>query len=162
MPFIDGSCGVSVNMTKAGFNLLSGLAFVARNAVWVGIPQESSAREGPVTNAQLLYIHENGSPVHNIPPRPVMQIGLSKPENASRIRQYLNEGIKMALLGNKSGAEIAYHKAGMIGENAVKSVFGSGEIAPNAPSTVARKGSSAPLIDTGSLRNAITHVIRKR
>ena len=59
--------------------------------------------------------------------------------------------------------------------NAVKKIMGSGELAPNAPITVTGgwmrnpvsgkpvhikgKGSSAPLIDTGSLRSSITHVV---
>ena len=33
---------------------------------------------------------------------------------------------------------------------------------PNAPSTIRRKGSSNPLIDTGRLRASITYVVRRR
>ena len=33
---------------------------------------------------------------------------------------------------------------------------------PNAPATVARKGSSNPLIDTGQLRQSITHITKVR
>jgi hypothetical protein len=37
-----------------------------------------------------------------------------------------------------------------------KIVDGAGVPPPNAPSTVAKKGSSRPLVDTGRLVNAIT------
>ncbi|MBR1821501.1 MAG: hypothetical protein IJ769_07760 [Clostridia bacterium] len=63
----------------------------------------------------------------------------------------------------------------MYGENAVKDYFTGGHFAPNAgitveggwmwnriahkPFKVKGKGSSTPLIDTGSLRSSITHVI---
>jgi hypothetical protein len=35
-------------------------------------------------------------------------------------------------------------------------------IAPNKPSTVERKGSSRPLIDTGALKRSTTYVVRSK
>lgn len=141
--------------------LVKGFKFVRETGVYVGIPQERNAGRGSVTNAELLYIHTNGSPAHNIPARPTIEPALAKPETAKQIQDLLIQGIKSALMGNLSGAEAAYNRAGMVGAAAAQEVFGSGDLAPNAPSTIARKGSSAPLIDTGSLRANVTYVVRK-
>lgn len=65
------------------------------------------------------------------------------------------------------GKQTAKDAAGVVGlfvENAIKKTITVLSDPPNAPSTIARKGSSNPLIDTGQLRQAITHkvVIGKR
>jgi len=51
----------------------------------------------------------------------------------------------------------------MIGRDACKNYIKAGNnLAPNAPSTIAQKGSSKPLIDTGSMLNSITYAVRKK
>ena len=53
-----------------------------RDAVLVGIPELDSKRKDddekpePINNAALLAINEFGSPIQNIPARPVMSIGI--------------------------------------------------------------------------------------
>lgn len=153
-----------VEIKEAGkllLNLVRGFQFVQHTNVYVGIPQESNGSHGNVTNAELLYIHTNGSPSHNIPPRPTIEPAVNEPETARSIQDQLTAGITMALAGNLGGAEAAYNRAGMIGASAAQAMFGSSALAPNAPSTIARKGSSAPLIDTGALRAAVTYVVRR-
>lgn len=51
---------------------------------------------------------------------------------------------------------------GPFAEGAFKGVFTGVAWEPNAEYTVLLKGSSQPLIDTGLLRNSLTHVVRKR
>lgn len=156
--------GMGVEIKETGkmlLTLIQGFDFIRHTNVYVGIPQENNGSHGSVTNAELLYIHTNGSPVHNIPPRPTIEPAIAKPDTAKAIQDQLVSGIKQAIMGNLNGAEASYHKAGMIGATAAQAMFGSGELAPNAPSTIAKKGSSAPLIDTGALRAAVTYVVRK-
>ena len=68
---------------------------------------------------------------------------------------------------NPSAVLTAKNKAGLIAQNSVKATITAGEgFAPLAESTLAarkRRGVSRtkPLIDTGSLLNSITYVIRK-
>lgn len=50
---------------------------------------------------------------------------------------------------------------GPYAEASFKEAFTGNEWAPNAQSTIDAKGSSQPLIDTGLLRNSLTHVVRK-
>lgn len=143
-------------------NLWKGMDFIRHTEVLVGIPQENSAREeGPLTNAELMYLHTNGSPVKHIPARPVIEPALAEPETAIRIRQYLIQGMRAATTGNIKAARACYEKAGLIGANAAKKYFTSGNLAPNSPLTIKMKGSSRPLIDTGALRQSITYVVRR-
>lgn len=140
-------------------NLIKGFQFISQYQVVVGIPKEGG---GDTRNVDLLYLHENGSPARNIPPRPVLKIGLSGKDTQQKINQLLRQGAVIALMGNVEKAMTYYEKAGLVGVAAVKGTFGSGALAPNAPSTIARKGSSAPLIDTGALQASITYAVRKK
>lgn len=143
--------------------LMDGFRFAHETEVAVGIPQEANAgHKGGMTNAELLYIHCMGSPVNHIPARPVMTLGVNDPLYQNTIADQLSQGMKSALSGNLSAANACYTKAGMAGQSAVQAQFGSDKLAPNKPATVIRKGSSAPLINTGALRQAITFVVRKK
>ena len=144
-------------------NLIKGVNFIIQTEVVVGIPKEANTGRGLVTNAELMYIHENGSPANNIPPRPALKLGLSDETARNQIRQMLLTGMRTALTGNVSKAQTFYEKAGMVGASSVKKIFGqSPPLAPNKPATIARKGSSKPLIDTGALQSSITYAVRKK
>ena len=128
----------------------------------VGVPQEKTEREGnnePITNAELMFIHTNGSPIKNIPKRPTIEPTIE--ENKERISEMFNKTVNK-ILNNKGDGRADLEKIGIWTVNKIKAKFGSDELAPNAPSTIAQKGSDRPLIDTGQLRNSITYVVRKK
>lgn len=54
--------------------------------LYVGIPRENASHAGPMTNIDLLYLHENGVPSKNIPARPAMKIGMSSDEFQEQAR----------------------------------------------------------------------------
>jgi len=143
------------------YKLERGFRFLKRLDVLVGIPQETNAGHGGVTNAELLFIHTNGSPARNIPARPTIQPAIQDPVVRKRLQDLLRRGMLMAITGNTPGCEKVYKMAGQIGANAAKAKFGAVG-PPLKPATIARKGSSATLIDTGALRNAVTYVVRKK
>ena len=127
----------------------------------VGVPQEETQREAgskSITNAELMFIHTNGSPAKNIPPRPTIEPTIN--ENKARITKMFSEGVKNAL--SKDGSTKDIEKLGIWLTNKIKAKFGSDELAPNSPATIAKKKSDRPLIDTGQLRNSITYVIRNK
>ena len=131
--------------------------------VLVGVPQEEAGREqNGITNAELLYIHTNGSPANNIPPRPIVDPAIQ--DSKEEIGTLLKEAILKALEGDTDGAMAGMERAGTQGENAVKGWFTNpkNNWAENAESTKKRKGTSKPLIDTGQLRKSITHVVKKK
>lgn len=132
--------------------------------VVVGIPEDSNVgRENGMTNAGLLYLHEQGVPSHNIPPRPVLKPAIGQAEVASVITDLMKNAMEEAIAnGNTEEAERSMEKAGMVGRDACKKYILGGNLAPNAPSTIARKGSSTPLVDTGSLLGSINYAVRKK
>lgn len=147
--------------TKELLAMASGLMFVRRMDILVGIPEEANAGHGAMDNASLLYLHENGSPGGKIPARPVLQTGIHTPEFQQQAQEMYRSAFIAAFSGNTPGAKAIYERIGIQGANFVKQQFGT--IGPPlSPVTIARKGSSATLIDTSQLRNAITYVVRPK
>lgn len=141
--------------------LAAGFSWLGKMDVLVGIPQETNADHGGITNAALLYIHTNGSPAKGIPPRPTIQPAVQNPAVKLRLQDMFGRAMLMALMGNIPGAMKTYNQIGQIGANEAKKMFGAVP-PPLKPATIKAKGSSATLIDTGALRNAITYVVRKK
>jgi hypothetical protein len=114
--------------------------------------------------AYEMYVHEHGSPLWHVPPRPIIEPAIEDPENQKIIAEDLKKAAQAALDGNFRDAEAELNKAGMDAQNAVRDWFTNpnNNWPPNAPATVERKGSDRPLIDTGELRKSITYVIRKK
>ena len=150
--------------TKKALNVIESSRYMKHHDVLVGVPQENSSRKGgEITNAELLFIHSNGSPLNGIPARKVIEPAVEQPEVLESIANELRTAILASLDGRLSGAESGLEKAGTRGENAAKEYFnGANNWPPNSPVTIARKGSSQPLIDTGAMRQAITHVVREK
>ena len=142
-------------------HLATGLKWLGKKDVLVGIPQETNADHGGISNAELLFIHTNGSPARGIPARPTIQPAVQNPTVRKRIQDMFGQAMIMALMGNVAGAEMTYNRIGQLGANEAKKKFGSVP-PPLKPATIAAKGSSATLIDTGALRNAITYVVRSK
>lgn len=140
---------------------MMGLNLIGKMDVLVGIPQESNEDHGGITNAELLFIHTNGSPARGIPARPTIQPAVQNPEVRLRLQKLFKRGMLLALTGNRAGARKVYHQIGQIGANEAKKKFGTVP-PPLKAATIKAKGSSATLIDTGALRNAITYVVRKK
>jgi len=160
--FISGKFTESAEMIKG---LVDGWRYFSQYEVFIGIPEENNEEnESGISNAQLLYLHEQGVPSHNIPPRPVLNPALSQEEVRSKIKPIMRDAAAQCLMhGNKEAAERDFHKAGMIGRDACKKYITDGNnLAPNAPSTIRKKGSSTPLVDTASMLNSITYTIRKK
>lgn len=136
-----------------------------KQEVYVGITEEEAPREdsNEINNAQLMYIHTNGSPLKGIPARPVIEPAIEAPDNKNVIADKLGAAAKGVLNGKPEEAKEQLNLAGMEGQNRCKSWFEDPRNGwpPNAPETIVRKGSSAPLIDTSKLRNSIVYVVKE-
>jgi hypothetical protein len=91
-----------------------------------------------------------------IPPRPFIR-GFAD-NKRERIALTMEKLAKLVSEG-KMFAISAINRLGEYGQSGVKSYIRNGEFKSNADSTTARKGSSKPLIDTGTLRNSIRYQI---
>jgi hypothetical protein len=152
-----------ITVTEGGDfdSVRKGIAHLSRMRAYVGVPEKNASRPGePVNNAELMYIHTNGSPLRNIPPRPVIEPAIEASDNRSMIEDELAECADAELDGKIDEAINHLVRAGTIGSNAAKRWFRDPRNGwpENAPSTIAKKGSDRPLIDTGELRRSITHV----
>lgn len=118
---------------------------------------------GDINNAELLFIQEHGSPINKIPARRVLGPAVEADGNKQAIANELAKSVKSGLSGDKEGAENNMLRAALAGQNAARKWFTDSRNgwAPNAPSTVARKGSDKPLIDTGAMRASIIGVVRE-
>lgn len=122
--------------------LAKALKEASKAEVLVGITQQTSGRPGePINNAELLYIHTNGSPVRNIPARPVIEPAIEAQDNKQRITRALAEAFRLVLIGEHEKAALYLEKAGQLGEDAAKAWFTDPRNGwpPNVPSTVLRK-----------------------
>lgn len=130
--------------------------------VVVGAPNSPSEADG-LTQGQLMMIHEFGAPDAGIPERPILRSTLRA--EAAGATKRLAKDVKAVIRGNMTG-EKALQRVGLYLEGRVKNNFGKdtygGTSVPLLPETIKRKGSSAALIDTGSLRASITSKVVKR
>lgn len=111
-----------------------------------------------LTIVELAAIHEFGSPAAGIPERSFIRSTIRDKE--SEIAKLLKQAAK----GVVSGKVSLVRALNLIGQWAVKEikskiVAGAGIPPPLAQATIKRKRSSRPLVDTGQLKNAITHVV---
>lgn len=113
----------------------------------------------PYSVAHELYVHENGSPLWNSPPRPVLEPALDsiKEDIALQMKQVVNA----ALGGNDVKVEL--EKVGQLGEGTARKWFNNPENKwpENSKETIKRKGSDRPLVDTGQLKRSIIYVIKE-
>lgn len=83
---------------------------------------------------------------------------MSVDENKDKIKK-LSEQQKKNLTSGSS-AENILKQVGVYGVKLVQEKIGNGSFVPNAPSTIRRKGSDKPLIDTGRMRQSVKYVIK--
>lgn len=139
------------------------LAFLMTNGV-----RRQSMREEMYADVQKhgyhkaydMYIQSHGSPLWQIPPRPIIEPAIE--DDKDEIAKLLGEALKAILDGNRIKALEYLNKAGLEGQAASQDWFTNPKNGwePNTPATVGRKGSSNPNVDTGSLRTAITYVVK--
>ena len=139
------------------------LAYIHTNGVRAaGMKAETdkAVEEGtPYPLALQAYIKEHGSPAYRVPPRPFLEPGIEKHLNL------VESGMKAALLDVLDGGDgrAQRERLGATMAAKVQAYFQEDNgWPPNAPSTIKKKGSAQPLVDTGALRQSITYIIRQK
>ena len=129
---------------------------VKSKAVYVGLPKEKATKkyQDGVSIIEIGAIHEYG--FGNIPQRSFLRVPFA--ENKKAIDDFIQKRFKMS--GKDISPMQALEQIGVFAEGISKESFVKNNWVANSPFTIARKGSSKPLIDTGNLRNSITSVVR--
>lgn len=128
--------------------------------------RKDEGSEKGLTNAEILFINENGSPLRGIPARPVLEktIHWIDAEIAFNgivdkiSEKYIDSDYDDELLDkevNKFCLRIQNHARQLIYDN-------NNEFEPNAPSVAKRKGGNHPLFNTGQLARSIVAVSTRK
>jgi hypothetical protein len=121
--------------------------------VLVGVPRGRSEADGN-TVAQVAAWNEFGG--KDRPERPFLRTGIRVTMPA--VLRVAKSDLKDVARG-KGTMTIALERAGAIAAGEVKKHIIDGRWVPNAPSTIAKKGSAQPLVDSGMMRQSITHEV---
>ena len=81
-------------------------------------------------------------------------------ENGEKIGAFCQSEIQKVAQGGT--AQGALEALGVFGKGLVQEKISTGDFEPNAPSTIRKKGSDKPLIDTGRLRQSVNYVIKPK
>lgn len=155
--FIKGSG--SVKDIDRGMKKIVKEMFGVGKVAHVGIQGDEAAAEhegSELSNVQLGMVHEFGAPEVGIPERSFLRDTFD--DNEEKYARMLDRGAKK-ILGGQSNQDTV---VGLVGEQMVSDMkrrINEGIDPPNEDATVAAKGSSKPLIDTGALKNSITYKV---
>jgi len=125
----------------------------------IGIQQGTTRENEGVSGTSDMVIiaaaNEFGAPKRSIPARPFMRNAFDK--NRQAIGRLQDKLFGAVTVGNVT-PEKALSMIGEMHKGQVQKEIVDLQFPPNVPSTIKRKGSSNPLIDTGQLRQSIQHV----
>lgn len=140
---------------------------LSKYSIEIGVISEDTGRKETVsygiTNAELMQIHENGSPTKNIPARPVLDLTIMWTEQhlIKRVLDSIIEGVFEKDWG-KVEIERELSRMCIRMENHAREIIydNDGTLAPNSPQVAKRKKGNHPLFDTGQLARSITCKLR--
>ena len=132
----------------------------------IGVISEKSRRKEAkgVTNAELMFVHENGSPLHNIPPRPVLEMTIDHtdkewlPTVFDKITtRYLDSNFDENVVEKE--LKILCNEMEKYAQDII--YLNDGRLAANSPAVARKKKGNHPLFDTGQLARSITCRVTK-
>jgi hypothetical protein len=120
----------------------------------VGV-QEGERRDDGTDLVTVAAVNEFGAPKKKIPERSFIRSTTDEQrQKVERMKRRILEGIADGTMTIKRGLGLL----GEFMESKIKDKIVRLDTPPNAPSTIARKGSSNPLVDKGQLLQSIRHV----
>lgn len=130
----------------------------AMKGAHVGYLKETTGPSKPYNNnitlATNAVIHEYGT--KKIPPRPFMKGGVARFE---RKKSVIGTALKNVVIGKMSGKS-GSQRIGVIMQSSIQNSIRNDKWTKLKPSTISRKGSSKPLIDTGALIQGVDAKIK--
>ena len=126
-----------------------------KKSVKVGIQAGETTEDGENDLAYIGGVHEFGSEDGTIPQRSFIRAGV---DNKMGQIKNLSENVSGKIIDGMS-VKTGLNLIGLEVTGIIQEYISSGNFTPNSPKTIAKKGSSKPLIDTGHLRQSIRHVL---
>lgn len=143
------------HLTPEGKRYFSELKKLEKLEVQVGFQEGDSDAQGQ-SLAEIAASNELGT--SSKPARPFMRQSFERHEK--ELQNACNQA--NAVVSNGGTAEEALNELGVFVKGLVQTEIIEGGFAPNSPITIARKGSSTPLVDTGTMRQSVNYVIKER
>ncbi len=134
--------------------LIEKLKASSQKAVYVGFPAEFNEKvdgSDSFNLASLAAVLEFGN--ERIPSRPFLRQTLA--ENQKKYIELFAE-----LINKGFSIEQTYQQIALIAQGDVQQGIVNGDWVANAKSTIKRKGSSKPLIDTGKMRQSVRGIVK--
>lgn len=139
-------------------DLVKSVTELASTQVKVGITSEKNKAVGANFNlAGKAAVHEFGSPSQGIPERSYLRATMT--EKSQEIADNMINRIYSYIEAGRIIDDNYFRIIGNDVSNLVKQKIVSGNFTPLKASTIKRKGSSKPLIDTDELRGSISYEI---
>lgn len=144
------------NLTPEGKRYFEELEKLVKLEVQVGFQRGEAAHEDGTDLVDIAAYNEYGT--SDTPARPFMRQSFENHEDelqkaCDRVNQTLSTG---------GTAEAALKQLGAYAKGLVQQEIVDGGFEPNKPSTIKKKGSERPLIDTGTMRQSVNFVIKER
>ena len=144
-------------LTPEGKKLFAEIEKLKKLQVRVGYQQGDEQEEDGADLCDVAMFNELGT--SNTPSRPFMRDSVDKHED--KINNFCKQQMKLLSTGKISTEEML-KSIGVFQKGLVQKEIRDGEFVPNAPSTIKRKKSDKPLIDTGTMRQSVNFVIRNK
>ena len=143
------------DLTPEGKRYFAELKKLADSEIQVGFQSDQTYEDG-TSLAEIAAHNELGS--SDTPARPFMRQSFENHEAE------LKAGCEAAnrIVNSGGSAEQALQQLGAMAKGLVQDEIVNGDFAPNAESTIQKKGSEQPLIDTGTMRQSVNFVIKRR
>lgn len=143
------------DLTPEGKKYFRELKKMTDMEIQVGFQGDQKYEDG-TSIAQVAAINEFGA--SDIPERPFMRQSF---ENHEGELQAVCDAAQR-LVSSGGSAEQALQQVGVVAKGLVQDEIVNGGFAPNAESTIKKKGSEQPLIDTGTMRQSVNFVVKRR
>lgn len=124
----------------------------------VGVPDDAGGTDGELSMTELAAVHEFGTMDGHVPERSYLRSTLTM--NQNKYVKELDDATERVLFKGKKAEDELMKLGEMVRGDIVKRIQNDELGVPLEDSTVERKGSSLPLVDTGALVGAIKAVIR--
>ena len=144
------------DLTPEGKRYFAELKKLTKLEVQVGFQRGEGASEDGTDLVDIAAYNELGTSTS--PARPFMKQSF---ENHEKELQAACNVVNKTI-SNGGTAQQALDKLGVFCKGLVQQEIVDGGFEPNKPSTIEKKGSDQPLIDTGTMRQSVQYVVRKR
>lgn len=143
-------------LTHEGKRFYAEIEKLKRLECRVGFQSGKEVSEDNVDICDIAIFNELGTV--DIPSRPFMRMSVDK--NTSKINTFCKNQLSRLVAGDT--AKDVLNAIGVFAKSLIQDEITDGQFVPNAPSTIRKKKSDKPLIDTGRMRQSVQYVVREK